>query len=165
VPLHVIGVVATLAAMIFAAAVQAAFFSFAGITLDSNLDEIARQYPHSQRAGEFIYLAAQDSRDHMSGIELSGAGPTRRVRVSFETRGAGARPKPDYPACADLQRTLERQFGPPGAIRTFSEESSQRADRYWQHDSESLTLLCFKGPDGRLLAEAVQINRLGAPKQ
>ena len=156
-------VLANLAVSVVALASQPAPFSFAGVTLDSDLDQIAIRYPHSTRAGQYIRVAPEDSHDHISAIEISGAGPSRRVRISFEIRREGQRP--DYPTCAQVQRKLEQQFGPPGRIRRFAEEASQRADRHWTHRAEALMLICFAGAGGRLFAEAVQINRLDPGKQ
>jgi hypothetical protein len=84
------------------------------------------------------------------------------VRISFETRREGQRP--DYPTCAQVQKKLEQEFGPPGRIHRFVEEASQRADRHWTRRTEALTLICFAGAGGRLFAEAVQINRLRPDK-
>src|SRR5258708_4339019 len=109
-----------------ASVLQAPAFSFAGVRLDSDLDQVATRYPHSTRASQYIDVAPEDSHDHISGIEVSGAGSTRRVRISFETRREGQ--PPDYPPCAQVQTKLEQQFGPPASIRRFAEERSQRAD-------------------------------------
>jgi hypothetical protein len=131
-------------------------FSFAGVSLASDLNQVAARYRNSQRSGSYIYVDPRDSHDHISGIEVSGSGPARRVRVSFEMRRDGRSPK--FPTCAEVQAKLERQFGRPHNIRRFSEEASRRADRVWRSRSEELTLICFAGSRARWLAEAVQIN-------
>ena len=137
---------------------QSPAFSFAGITLDSELNQVARRYVHSSRTGEYIYVAPEDSHDHISAIEISGAGALRRVRISFEFRRRGQ--PPDFPHCAKVQTKLEQRFGPPSSIRRFTEEASRRMDRAWRSPTQELTLICFGGPGGRWFAEAVQINRL-----
>jgi hypothetical protein len=43
-------------------------------------------------------------------------------------------------------------------IRTFMEEAVRRADRQWQSATEEMTLVCFEGGRGQLLAEAVVIG-------
>lgn len=153
---HLVALTAPMAA----AVVQLQAFSFAGLSLDSDLNQVATRYPHSDRAGSYIYVAPKDSHDHISGIEISGAGATRRMRVSFESRRE--RHLPQHPACARVQAKLEHQFGRPSGLRRFAEEASRRADRVWRSRTEVLTLICFAGPRGQWLAEAVQINRRDA---
>lgn len=137
------------------ATAQAKPFSYAGIGLGSDLRSVAAQYPHSTPQTSFIRLAPQDIRDHVSAIEISGAGPTRRVRIAFETEGPQG---PAYPRCSTIETRLVTEFGPPQEIRRFSEEASRRADRLWRSKSEELALLCFTGARGGLWAEAVQIT-------
>jgi hypothetical protein len=135
-----------------------AAFSFAGVSLASDLKEIAARHPHSSARDGYIYIDPADAHDHISGIGISGTGATRRVRITFETRDA--RQQPQYPACTEVEATLARSFGPPTQIRRFREESSWRADRIWSSQTEELTLLCFRDTSaGRYLAEAVQITR------
>jgi hypothetical protein len=129
-------------------------FTFAGIGLSSELDVIAKQYPAANRVGELLYLSPGDEH-HISVIELSGKGPARRVRISFEQRIASE--KVAYPPCTTVQHGLESQYGPP-EIRDFAEEAARRSDRIWRAPHEELTLICFAGGT-RLLAEAVVISR------
>lgn len=150
---HLVPLTVPMVAMVL----QAQAFSFAGLSLGSDLNQVATRYPHSDRVGSYIHVAPNDSHDHISGIEISGAGATRRVRVSFESRRQGQ--QPEYPTCAHVQAKLEKRFGPPSSIRRFAEEASRRADRLWRSRTEVLTLICFGGSRGQWLAEAVQINR------
>ena len=136
---------------------QTPALTFAGIGLHSRLDSVALGYPHSQRVGDYIYVAAEDSRQHIFGIGISGTGAGRRVRISFEEQKQGGRP--GYPACATVESAIERRYGPPDTVRRFSEEASERADRVWRRATEELTLACFRNPAGRLWAEAVIIVR------
>jgi hypothetical protein len=142
--------------LLVVAPVQGKPFSFAGVGLASDLRTVAARYPHSEAQASSIRLAPEDIRDHVSAIEISGTGPTRRVRVAFETEG----PKgvPEYPRCGTIEARLIAEFGAPQEIRRFSEEASQRADRLWRSTSEELALLCFTGARGGLWAEAVQIT-------
>jgi uncharacterized protein YcgL (UPF0745 family) len=147
---------ALLAAPVGANLPQSRAFSFGGVSLASDLNQVAARYPRSQRSGSYIYVDPRDSHDHISGIEVSGTGPARRVRISFETRPDGR--SPSFPTCVEVQAKLERQFGRPQTIRRFSEEASRRADRVWRSRTQELTLICFAGSRGTWLAEAVQIN-------
>ena len=131
-------------------------FSFAGVGLQSTFKSVAARYPHSTPQDQFVTLAPQDIHDHISAIEVSGSGPTRRVRVAFETRPDGQHA--DYPMCAAIEAQLVRQYGHPQFVRRFMEEASSRADRIWRSRTEELTLVCFKGPGRAFLAEAVLIT-------
>lgn len=131
-------------------------FTFAGVGLQSDFKTVVARYPHSRPQDQYVSLDAQDIHDHISAIEVSGAGPTRRVRIAFETHPAGKRV--DYPSCAAVETTLVQRYGPPQDIHHFVEEASPRADRVWRSATEELTLICFKGPGRQFLAEAVQIT-------
>jgi len=137
-------------------------FTFGDLHLQSGNAEIAQRYPASRRVGDYVYVAPQDSHDHIYGIELPGPGPARRLRVSFE-RPDGV-PSPDgrgrYPRCETVERILQQVYGPPAALDQFAEEASRRSDRLWQRSGEELRLICF-GEPGRpmtLFAEAVTIT-------
>ena len=135
--------------------VQAPPFSFAGVSLTSDFRTVAARYPHSTPQSEYVLLAPEDVRDHVSAIEISGSGPTRRVRIGFETHGTSG--QLEYPRCATIESKVRTQFGRPQEIRSFMEEASPRADRIWRSQTEELTLLCF-ADRGHLWAEAVQIT-------
>jgi hypothetical protein len=132
--------------------------TFSGIGLRSELDRVAVQFPHSDRSGDYIYVAPEDARDHISAISISGAGATRFVRISFERRlqPAGL----EYPTCAAVQRKIAGPFGQPDSTLEFAEEATERSDRLWRRGGEALRLMCFRtGPGRRLWAEAVTIER------
>ena len=150
---RILGLAAALTA-VGALAAQAPVFLFGGVGLASDLSQVARRYPHSLRNGDILYVDPADTTDHISTIALSGAGPSRRLRVTFELERGGRK---DNPACADVQRMLDAQFGVP-TIRTFREEAVERADRQWRSATEEMTLVCFAGPRRAWLAEAVVIN-------
>ena len=101
-------------------------------------------------------IAPEDSHDHISSIAISGTGPSRLVRIGFETRPDGQHP--EYPTCTDVEAKLVHLYGKP-RIRRFTEEASRRADRLWRSRTEELTLICFdfRG-EGRFFAEAVLIT-------
>jgi hypothetical protein len=124
--------------------------SFAGIGLGSDINQVATKFPNSKRVRDYIYVAQQDVRDHVFGIELSGAGPGRRVRLSFE-RPSGP---PQYPTCEQIQAMIEAGYGPPGSIQSFAEERQRRSDRHWQRSGERLTLQCFSVHERGWFAEA-----------
>ena len=129
-------------------------FSFAGVSLNSDFKTVAARYHRSTPQDSYISLVPEDSHDHISAIGISGAGPTRRVRITFEMKTAKGR---EYPSCAEMEARIVRSNGPPKQIRRFDEEASRRADRIWQSKTEELALHCFGRPGGRLLAEAVQV--------
>jgi hypothetical protein len=131
--------------------------TFSGIGLRSELDRVAVQFPHSERSGDYIYVAPEDSRDHISGIGISSAGGSRFVRISFERRlePSGL----EYPTCAAIQSKIARQLGGPDSTLDFAEEATERSDRLWRRGGEALRLMCFRnGPGRRLWAEAVVIE-------
>jgi hypothetical protein len=135
---------------------QARSFAYAGIGLNTDLKAVAARYPHSTFQGSYVHLAPEDIHDHISVVEVSGSGASRRVRVAFELQ----RPDGtlDYPRCSVVEAELVGTYGSPREIRRFSEEASPRADRIWQSKTEVMTLICFKGAGGTYLAEAVQIS-------
>jgi hypothetical protein len=135
---------------------QGKSFSYAGVSLGSDLEGVAARYPNSTRQGSYIRLGPEDVHDHISGIEVSGTGHNRRVRVIFELQDATGQPQ--YPRCRDIETQITSAFGPPQEIRRFAEEASPRADRTWRSGTEQLALLCFRGVGGRFWAEAVQIT-------
>jgi hypothetical protein len=135
---------------------QAPGLTFSGIGLGSDFDSVASEFPHSERGGGYIYVSPEDSRDHIYGIGISGAGDNRLVRMSFERRRE--RGRPEYPACAAVQSRIAGQFGRPDRSRRFSEEATERWDRVWVRGREELTLMCFRNGSGRLWAEAVVID-------
>jgi hypothetical protein len=137
-------------------AAQPQLFSFAGISLASDLKSVAARYPNSSPQASYISIAPKDSHDHISAIEISGSGPGRRIRIAFEMQKSDGRPT--YPSCRDVEMKLTRAYGRPHQIRRFSEEASRRADRAWRSETEELVLLCFDAGRGRLYAEAVQIT-------
>jgi hypothetical protein len=147
---------ALLIAALLAAPAQGKPFFYAGVSLSSDLEVVAARYPHSTRQDSYIRLGPEDVHDHISGIEVSGTGHNRRVRVIFELQDATGQPQ--YPRCRAIEARIASTFGPPQEIRRFAEEASPRADRIWRSETEQLALLCFGGVGGVFLAEAVQIT-------
>jgi hypothetical protein len=143
------------ALLLCGAQVQISAFSFAGVGLSSDFQAVAARYPHSTPQDGYVSLTPEDVHDHISAIEVSGAGSTRRVRIAFETRGAAG--QAEYPRCATIEAQLIGRFGRPQAVRRFMEEASPRADRLWRSQTEELTLICFAARR-HLWAEAVQIT-------
>jgi hypothetical protein len=136
--------------------IPAATFSFDGVSLQSDFRDVAARYSHSTPQDQYVSLDPRDIHDHISMIEVSGTGRSRRVRIAFETRPDGQHA--DYPTCAAIEARLVTRFGRPQEIRRFYEEASARADRIWRSPTEELTLICFTGARRRVLAEAVQIT-------
>ena len=136
-------------------------FTFAGLGLRSDVATVAARYPRSHRLGNYVYVAPEESHDHIYGIEVPGVESGRRLRVTFE-RPAGV-PSTDgsgrYPTCASVQRRIERTNGSPASIVEFAEEASWRADRVWRRGLEELRLICFGERDrpASLQAEGVVI--------
>ena len=135
--------------------------TFVGLGLRSDLATVEARYPRSHRVGNYVYVAPEESHDHVYGIEVPDDGPGRRLRVTFE-RPDGV-PSPDgsgrYPTCASVQRQIERAYGSPASILEFAEEASWRADRLWRRGLEELRLICFgeRNRPASLEAEAVVI--------
>jgi hypothetical protein len=145
-----------LSALLLAAApaLGAEPFAYAGIGLDATAGSMRAKFPNSKVAGDYVHVADQDSRDHVYGIGIPGAKKPRSVRVSFERPGGS---RPGFPKCKVVEARLRAGFGAPHEIRKFAEERSPRADRVWKGARETMTLVCFAGPNGELLAEAVVI--------
>jgi hypothetical protein len=129
-------------------------FAYAGIGLDATAASLRPTFPNSKFAGDYVHVADKDSRDHVYGVQIPGARKPRSVRVSFERPGGS---RPAYPKCKVLEARLRAGFGAPAEIRRFAAERNQRADRVWKGARETMTLVCFAGPNGELLAEAVVI--------
>src|SRR5262245_26894728 len=129
-------------------------FSYAGIGLDATAASLRPAFPNSKFAGDYVQVADKDSRDHVYGIALPGAKKPRAVRVIFERPGGY---RPGYPKCKVLEARLRAGFGAPNEIRKLAAEPVPRADRVWKGTRETMTLVCFAGPNGELLAEAVVI--------
>jgi hypothetical protein len=144
----------TLALLLLA---QASRFSYSDIDRGASLETLARRYPHSSRVGETIYVSAEDVRDSVTLIGLSGEGTARRLRLSFESRNVKGEPL--YPSCADIRRRLEMRYGKPQVVREFDEEASRRSDALWQSATEEMTLVCFTPPGRRSvrMAEAIVV--------
>ena len=153
---HVPTRTAAIVVIVAGSPLQAPTFSFAGVGLRSDIREVASRYPHSSPDNGYLILSPQDVHDHISEIGLTGEGPTRRVRVGFETRPDGRHL--DYPPCAAIEAKLVSRFGRPNAVRRFDEEATVRVDRVWQSPAEEMMLMCFVGPRRREVAEAVVIT-------
>lgn len=137
-----------------APALAAEPFAYAGIGLDATAASLRPKFPNSKFAGDSVQVADKDSRDHVYAVQLPGARKPRSVRVSFERPGGS---RPAYPKCKVVEARLRAGFGAPGEVRKLAEERQPRADRIWKGARETMTLVCFAGPNGELLAEAVVI--------
>jgi len=72
--------------LLIGASEQGASYAYAGVGLSSDFKAVAARYPHSTPQGSYLRLGPQDVHDHISGIELSGTGPARRVRITITRR-------------------------------------------------------------------------------
>ena len=132
--------------------------SYAGIGLGTTLSAAKARFPNSKVVGDYIYVADRDRRDQVSGIQLAGTVKPPMVRLSFERpRDAAGRGQPQFPKCKVIEAELRGRYGAPDEVRKSAAAAPPRADRIWQGARETLTLVCFAGPSGELLAEAVVI--------
>ena len=146
------------AALVSGHAGAAERFEYAGIGLDTRPAAVEQRFPNSKVVGDALYVDPRDSRDHISVIRFAGGRNPRAVRVGFERSVAGDRRSlPRFPKCKAVEGSLRAKYGAPDEVRRFSEEASQRAERVWKGERETLTLACFVGPGTELLAEAVVI--------
>jgi hypothetical protein len=133
-------------------------FAYADISLQTTLTEARKRFPNSKVVGDTIYVADQDRRDQVSGVRLAGTRKPPMVRLSFERpRDSASRGLPQFPKCKVVEADLRGRYGAPDEVRKSAAEAQPRADRIWKGARETLTLVCFAGPSGELLAEAVVI--------
>ena len=139
-------------------ALAAERFSYADIGLQTTLAEARKRFPNSKISGDAIHVSDRDRRDQVSGIQLAGTVKPPMVRLSFERpRDAAGRGQPQFPKCKVIEAELRGRYGAPDEVRKSAAAAPPRADRIWQGARETLTLVCFAGPSGELLAEAVVI--------
>jgi hypothetical protein len=139
-------------------ALAAERFAYADISLQTSLAEARKRFPNSKMVGDTIEVSDRDRRDQVSGIRLAGTRKPPMVRLSFERpRDAAGRGQPQFPKCKVIESDLRGRYGAPDEVRKSAEAARPRADRVWQGARETLTLVCFAGPSGELLAEAVVI--------
>jgi hypothetical protein len=144
-------------ALLAAPAVAAEPMSYAGIGLATTLAAAKARFPSSKVEGDYIQVSDRDRRDQVSGIRLAASGKPRIVRFDLERRGSAARGQPAFPKCKVIEADLRARFGAPAEVRKSPDAAPPRADRVWKGTGETLTLVCFAGPSGELLAEAVVI--------
>jgi hypothetical protein len=133
-------------------------FAYADVGLQTTLADARKRFPNSKVVGDYLYIADQDRRDQVSGIQFAGTGKPRTVRLNFERpRDAAGRGQPQFPKCKVIEAELRGRYGAPDEVRKVAGETPPRADRVWKGARETLTLVCFAGPSGELLAEAVVI--------
>lgn len=133
-------------------------FAYADIGLQTTLAEARKRFPSSKVVGDTIYVSDRDRRNQVSGIQLASNGKPRRVKLSLERpRDAASRAQPQFPKCKVIESDLRARYGGPDEVKKFAAEAQLRADRVWKGARETLTLVCFAGPSGELLAEAVVI--------
>jgi hypothetical protein len=99
------------ALLLWGAQVQTPVLSFDGVSLGSDFAAVAARYPHSTAQDGYVSLAPEDVHNHISAIEVSGTGPTRRVRITFETRGA--RGQAEYPGARQSKRSWSADSAGP----------------------------------------------------
>lgn len=139
-------------------ALAAERFSYADIGLQTTLAEARKRFPNSKISGDAIHVSDRDRRDQVSGIQLAGTRKPPMARLSFERpRDAAGRGQPQFPKCKVIEAELRGRYGAPDEVRKSAAAAPPRADRIWQGARETLTLVCFAGPSGELLAEAVVI--------
>ena len=63
---------------------QLAPYTFAGLSPQTTMAELKTRYPRSLALNELIYLAAEESHDHVSRVALSTNGVARTLTVTFE---------------------------------------------------------------------------------
>jgi len=133
-------------------------FAYADISLQTTVAEARKRFPNSKVAGDHVYVADQDRRDQVSGIQVAGTRKPPLVRLSFaRPRDSAGRGQPQFPKCKAIEADLRARYGAPDEVKKFAGEAPPRADRIWKGARETLTLVCFAGPGGELLAEAVVI--------
>ena len=136
------------------AVLQVQEFAFAGLSLRATIDELRTKYPLSLFVDQRVYLSDAERHDHISTIELSGAGGQRTLRLFFERRDNG---KAVYPRCETLRATLERRYGAPSRVQDATEEQARNRRFLWSNTSQTLMLDCFAMPGQSRYAERMTI--------
>ena len=81
-----------------ASAFAAERFAYTDISLQTTVAEARKRFPNSKVVGDQVYVADQDRRDQVSGIQVAGTRKPPMVRLSFErprdSAGRGESSKP-----------------------------------------------------------------------
>ena len=116
-------------------------FVFAGLSLNTTVEDARKRYPHSLVSGHHVYVAEIDSHDDVRAVDIPADGPNRRLRVYLERRTTrGAR----YPRCDAVLEILRKQFGAPSRVQEFDEERARDRRLTWWRGNEAMSLLCFR---------------------
>jgi hypothetical protein len=134
---------------------QTARFTFAGLSLETTMEELTKRYPHSTAIGTRVYLSDEESHDHISTIGLSSNGAARTLVITFERQRGG---RAAYPSCEPSLSRLKQRYGDPTRVVEATEERALNRRFEWTTSIESLTLHCFRMPREPLYAERVTIS-------
>lgn len=130
-------------------------FVFAGLSLQTTIEDARQRYPRSLTVGNYIYVSDHDSHDDIHGIELTTDGSNPRLRLFFE-RSHPRRPR--YPRCAQVLATITTQYGEPARIQEFDVELDRTRRLTWWRGTEALSLVCFRRAGQEFLAAELIIS-------
>ena len=134
-------------------------FSFAGLGVDTTVEQLRERYPRSSMVGSYMYVVAADSHDHIYGIGFPAVAGRDRLRVGFERPDAtGPVRSSRYPTCAAVRSRLEAEHGRPDRVEQFTEERALNRRYSWKGKTEVMTLHCFRMAGKTFLAEALTIE-------
>lgn len=154
------GILVAVVALGLTGAVMAADrFMFAGLSRATTVQDLKSRFPTSSVVGHYVYVSDLDARDHIYGIGFPGTEPDGLLRLIFE-RPADRTPtgKPQYPACASVERAVRATYGTPTTVRDFMEEAARTREFVWEGASETLSLRCFRMGAGPYLTDAITIE-------
>jgi hypothetical protein len=133
-------------------------FQFAGLDLRTPPALLKKRYPRSSVVGNYIYVSAADSHDHIYGIQMPHGDQGRRLRLFFERpERARAQHTGRYPSCRKVLSRIAARYGGPAETVDSVEEKSLNRRFTWKKDRESLALHCFRVNTKSFLAEALTI--------
>ena len=150
-------IVPTLLAVAWVASASKPYFEFAGFNIATRIDDIADNYPNSTIAVErnYIWVANEDSHNHIGGIGISRDQNSPRIKLWFEQEGS-AEQRHIYPPCRKIFNSLYRRYGGPHVVLNAHAGAAGYQRRVWKHDDERLSLRCF-WKDGQKLVEVISI--------
>jgi len=121
------------------------YFRYAGITLETSMDEIKDRYPNSKFSRTTIYVDPRDSHDHIYQITISDNENNPHVRLFFQRKDMapdGVNYSLVFPRCRPVFNEIYRNYGGPHIIQRHYAAATKMFYRIWRVGDERLQLFC-----------------------